>query len=240
MRAILTLLPALFLTLACGGGDSTSNDADESNDHADEVTREGSENAAPASDISGTYNVTGTNQDGSAYQGSLVVTTRGSVYQFSWATGNDYEGVGIVNGNTVAVGWGGPECGAALYRMSRDGSLEGQWALYENEAAGTETARRITDSGAPAGSYTVGGTNPDGTSYSGSLDIEAAGDAYRLAWEAGGTSVGQGIVMGSMLGSSYGGDACGVAVYTVDGNTLDGQWTTYGSEFVGTERAVRR
>jgi hypothetical protein len=239
MRAFLTLLPALFLALACGGGDSASTDSDESNDHADDVTREASENAT-ASDIAGTYNVTGTNQDGSAYEGSLVITTRGSVFQFSWATGNDYEGVGIVDGNTVAVGWGGPECGAALYRMANDGSLVGQWALYENEAAGAETARRLTDSGEPAGSYSVSGTNPDGTTYSGSLEIEAAGDAHRLAWEAGGTSVGQGIVMENMLGSSYGGDACGVAVYNVNGNTLDGQWTTYGSEFVGTERAVRQ
>jgi hypothetical protein len=238
MRASLLLLPCLLVAMACGGGGDASGTATDAADEPDGTSREASDNSTPRppADIAGTYSVTGTNPDGSAYEGALTVTTRGSVYQFSWATGNDYEGVGVVDGNTVAVGWGGPECGAVLYRMADDGSLQGQWALYENESAGTETARRVTDSGAPAGSYLVNGTNPDGSSYTGNLDVTAAGDSYRLAWEAGG--VGQGIVLDDMFGSSYGGEACGVAVYRVSGNTLDGTWTTYGDGAIGTERAV--
>ncbi len=237
MRRFLSLTPALFLALACGGGESASTDTDEVNGHADEVTREGSENAEP-SEIAGTYAVTGTNEDGSAYEGSLVVRPRGSVYQFSWATGNDYEGVGVVDGSTVAVGWGAPECGVALYEVQDDGALMGAWAMYNNEASGTESARRTSGDGL-VGAYTVDGTNPDGTRYAGNLDITPNGESYRLQWEAGGTSLGQGIVMDDMIGSSYGTDACGVAVYRIRGGNLEGQWTTYGSPFVGTENAVK-
>jgi len=232
------LLPFALLALACGG-DSAPADSADANDHSEEVSRSGSDNAAPTADIAGTYTVTGTNPDGSAYEGGLVVTERGDVYQFSWSTGENYEGVGVVSGNAVAVGWGSAACGAVLYRTADDGSLSGRWALYENESAGTETARRSDGGSGLAGAYAIEGSNPDATTYAGTLSIEAAGDVYRLAWESGGAYVGQGIALDGLLGTSYGDQTCGVAIYRISGRSLDGTWTTYGADALGTERAVR-
>ena len=196
--------------------------------------------AAPGhADLAGSYDVTGTNPDESAYGGTLLVAARGPVYQFSWATGNDYEGVGLQGNDAVAVGYGGEGCGAVIYRVGGDGTLHGRWALYGTEAVGTERARRTSGSGL-AGTYRIEGTNPDGSPYAGSLLVERDGPAYTLTWEAGGTYVGAGILMDDEFGASYGGEACGVAVYTVRGADLDGQWTSHGAGAVGTERATRR
>jgi hypothetical protein len=237
MRAYI-VFPAMLLSLACGGGDEPEY-SDETGDHSGQVSATSSDNAAPDADIAGTYAVTGTNPDGSAYQGSLTVTARGDVYQFSWATGQNYEGVGVVSGRAVAVGWGGAECGAVLYRPGSDGTLSGRWALYENESAGTETARHSDGGSGLAGAYTVEGSNPDGTAYSGTLTISPAGESYRLQWESGGTYVGQGIAVDDLFGTSYGTENCGVAVYHISDGSLEGTWTTYGESGVGTERAVK-
>ncbi len=191
------------------------------------------------SDLAGTYDVAGTNLDGSPYTGTLQVTARGPAYQFSWATGNDYEGVGLQGDDAVAAAYGGDGCGVVLYRVGRDGTLDGRWAIYGMEGVGTERARRTSGSGL-AGAYAVEGTNPDGTPYAGTLVVERDGPAYTLTWQAGDTYVGEGILMDDEFGTSYGGEDCGVAVYAVQGGDLDGQWTGYGAGAVGTERATRR
>jgi hypothetical protein len=238
MRSTL-LLPILLTCLACVGGTGNSDAPKSDNDHAEEVSRPVSDNATPAADIEGSYAVTGTNPDGTPYEGSLVVASTGDTYTFSWQTGQPYEGIGLVDGNHVAVGWGGESCGGVIYRIGDDGSLYGRWALMGTDAAGTESASRTGGGSGLAGSYSISGTNPDGTEYAGSLDITDAGETVQLRWEAGGTSLGEGIVMDDVLGTSYGTNDCGVAVYRIQGNTLDGVWTVYGAGGTGTERAVR-
>jgi hypothetical protein len=238
MRSTL-LLPILLTCLACAGGSGNGDSPKPDDDHAEEVSRPVNDNARPAADIEGSYAVTGTNPDGSAYEGSLTVTRTGETYSFAWNTGQPYEGVGLVDGNHVAVGWGGAACGGVIYRIGNSGTLNGRWALLGDDAAGTESAARSDGDAGLEGDYSVEGTNPDGSAYSGTLNIEDAGDTVFLRWEAGGTTVGQGIVMDDALGTSYGDDTCGIALYHIRGNTLDGLWTTYGSTSTGTERAVR-
>jgi hypothetical protein len=236
MRSTL-LLPILLTCLACAGG---SGDAPkEDDDHAEEVSRPVSDNARPAADIEGSYAVSGTNTDGSAYEGSLTVSRTGDTYRFAWQTGEPYEGVGVVDGNHVAVGWGGAQCGGVIYRIAGDGSLSGRWALMGTSDAGTESATPVGRNAGLEGDYSINGSNPDGTEYAGSLNIEDAGDVLYVSWEAGGSYVGQGIVMDDVLGTSYGDDTCGIALYQIRGNTLDGLWTTYDAGTTGTERAVR-
>jgi hypothetical protein len=233
------LTPALLFCLACAGGGGSDESAPKGDEHAEEVSRPVSDNARPAADIEGSYGVTGTNPDGSAYEGSLSVARTGAVYSFHWETGQPYDGVGVVDGNHVAVGWGGESCGGVIYRIGDDGSLYGRWALMGTDAAGTESASRSGGGSGLAGSYSINGTNADGSEYTGSLDITDAGETVQLRWEAGGTSLGEGIVMDNVLGTSYGTNDCGVAVYRIQGNTLDGVWTVYGAGGTGTERAVK-
>ena len=52
-------------------------------------------------DIAGDYAVTGSNENGSPYKGTLAVIKHGDVYQFRWNTGKQYDGVGVPNGATL-------------------------------------------------------------------------------------------------------------------------------------------
>ena len=83
--------------------------------------------AAQDANIVGNYNINGTSPDGQKYKGKLSVIKRGSVYQFSWVVDKEYDGVGIQQGNVVAVayttGSDGKGCGVVNYRISSNGVL---------------------------------------------------------------------------------------------------------------------
>jgi hypothetical protein len=74
------------------------------------------------------------------------------------------------------------------------------------------------------GDYKCEGTNPEGKTYRGTVEITKKGDAYLLKWtlNAGDTYAGVGILEGDVLGVSYPG---GVIVYRVTkGGKLVGKW----------------
>ncbi len=87
------------------------------------------------------------------------------------------------------------------------------------------------------GTYRVTGTNPDGSSYRGTLTIEAQGETYSLIWEVGNTlTTGVGLRQGDVLS---GGWDCGVVTYQIQGDgSLEGVWALCGERHIGTERAV--
>lgn len=88
------------------------------------------------------------------------------------------------------------------------------------------------------GSYSVTGTNADGSSYTGTAEITLNGPACSISWQTGGSSsAGTCLVTGNAFGASYQlGDTSGLAVYQLqpDG-ALIGQWTTIGANGVGSE-----
>jgi hypothetical protein len=83
-------------------------------------------NAQPAR-IAGNYLATGTNGNGTAYRGTVVITSDGGVrYSFHWQIGNStYDGIGVINGNTITVDWG--QSSAVIYQVGADGVLRGTW-----------------------------------------------------------------------------------------------------------------
>ena len=95
---------------------------------------------APPADIAGKYNVAGSNPDGGAYKGTLEVISHGDVYQFRWNAGTQYDGVGVANGNVVAVafanGANGKGCGVVDYEIAGDGALDGKWGYWGVNEAG--------------------------------------------------------------------------------------------------------
>src|SRR5258706_7934327 len=97
-------------------------------------------------DIAGKYNVVGSNPDGSPYRGTLEVIPHGGVYQFRWSAGTQYDGIGVANGNVIAVafanGDNGKGCGVVDYEISSDGGLDGKWGYWGTSDAGTEKAPR--------------------------------------------------------------------------------------------------
>ena len=119
--------------------------------------------------LTGQYNVAGTNPDGSQYSGTLEVIARGSVYQFKWNAGTQYDGIGVRQGRIIAVafasGGDGKGCGVVDYAIMNDGTLDGKWGYWGASTAGTERATRVIGRGGIEGEYTATGTNIDGTRY---------------------------------------------------------------------------
>ncbi len=192
--------------------------------------------------ISGNYNVTGTNEDGAAYEGKLQIIKHGSVYQFRWLAGNQYDGVGIISGNTVAVAYAygadGSGCGVVSYRTLPNGTLDGVWGMWGVNQSGTERAVRVSGSGI-AGNYNATGTNPNGTVYKATLSIAPQGAGYQFQWSTG--SSGFGVKQGNTLSVGFGGSKCAWVAYEMKpGGVLDGIWGGYGSSRTGTERAVKQ
>jgi hypothetical protein len=77
------------------------------------------------------------------------------------------------------------------------------------------------------GTYTVKGTNPNGSTYSGTAEITPSGGTCRVVWNVGSTWRGICMVSGDAFAASYrNGETFGLLIYRMhpDG-TLQGVWT---------------
>jgi hypothetical protein len=97
------------------------------------------------SGLEGEYNATGKNPDGKEYKATLTVEPAGNLYRFVWS--NNTDGVGIKQGNNVAVGIGGTRCGFVAYEIGFDGTLDGIWGGYGSDKTGTEIATKQSERG---------------------------------------------------------------------------------------------
>jgi hypothetical protein len=209
-------------------------------------TRIANESAVPVS-IVGQHNVTGTNQDGSQYRGTLDVSADNQVHNFTWVVGgNTLEGVGVLRGNVVTAAFGNEQCAVMSYFVLQDGSLSGQWAFIGTDISGSEVAT-LSEGRSPAedlsGAYSVTGINPDGTEYGGELDIvqNADGATLGLTWTFGSNPQvqGVGIRQGNMLLVGYGPEGCGMNVFNVTPDEMSGPFAQIGVSGTGTETAIR-
>ncbi|WP_020198262.1 hypothetical protein, partial [Leptospira interrogans] len=59
------------------------------------------------SSISGKYKVSGTNPNGSSYNGSVTISQSNGEYLFTWTVaGQTFTGTGTLEGTTLTVDWG--------------------------------------------------------------------------------------------------------------------------------------
>ncbi|MDQ2856827.1 MAG: hypothetical protein M3R68_10895 [Acidobacteriota bacterium] len=238
----LSTLFALTLILACvlGCGNSATTSPSTS---ARPTTSSPSQTVAPTpAEIAGSYDVAGTNENGSPYKGELEIIKHGEAYQFRWNAGKQYDGVGVQNGGVVAVafteGADGKGCGVVTYKVLVDGALDGKWGYWGVNEAGTEKATRTSGSEL-AGTYDIAGKNPNGSVYKGKLSIAPEAGGYKFAWDNG--SGGFGIKQGDTVSVGIGGSRCAFVAYEIKGNgMLDGIWGGYGSQKTGTEKATKK
>lgn len=242
LSALLSLGVLLTAGIACNQFKKT-----ESGSAGNTVATPPSSTVSPAAnDISGAYEITGMNENGAgAYRGTLDVTNRGDVYQFSWDTaGKKYDGVGVRAADTVGVafasGNSGEGCGVVLYKIGADGTLDGKAGYWGNNSSETETARRTKGTDLE-GEYDIDGKNTAGQPYKGKLMINKGGAGYTFLWNAGAPLEGFGIRQGDTVTAGIGGAKCGFVSYEIrPGGTLDGKWGGYGSKSVGTETAKKK
>ena len=91
-----------------------------------------------------------------------------------------------------------------------------------------------------SGSYTVNGTNPNGSPYSGTAAIHANGDgSYTVTWTIGESESysGKGTVSGRTFTVTWtAGNLLGTAVYTIESDgSMMGTWSTSDGSQSGTE-----
>jgi hypothetical protein len=233
--------PAIGLLLACAigckfGGNKTSGTTDTT-----QASNSNRASTATSQNVAGKYDIVGTNPTGTAYKGTLEVIQHGAVYQFRWSSGGQYDGVGVQNGDVIAVafttGSNGKGCGVVDYSILSDGTLDGKWGYWGTDESGTEKATRTIGAGL-IGAYDATGTNPDGKPYKVQIAVAPAGGGFRFAWSN--NTEGFGIQRGNNIAVGIGGARCGFVSYEIrpDG-TLDGLWGVYGSQKTGTERATK-
>ena len=97
--------------------------------------------AALAAEVGGTYEVRGTNFDGSRYGGTAEITiTSGNTCRIVWNTGGD-GAVGICMRNGIALAASyimGEAVGLVIYEIRNDGTLDGIWTVADTDGIGTE------------------------------------------------------------------------------------------------------
>lgn len=246
VATFLIALAAIVLSgLACNqAGTSTSSSSTPSSSPGTTT----SSTPAPASpkDISGQYDISGTNENGAGnYKGTLEVIERGDVYQFRWDTaGKKYDGVGVRTDNSVAVafteGENGKGCGVVLYKVGSDGSLDGKAGYWGENSSESEKGTRTKGTGVD-GEYAITGKTPGGKDYKGTLTVRPEATGYAFEWNTGSTLTGFGIKQGDMMSVGFGGKQCGFVGYEIDSDgTLKGKWGGYGSTSVGSETAKKK
>lgn len=228
---------------------ASENKSDSNTNKENSNSSSGGSSASTSStsgDLAGTYTVNGKSADGKSYEGEVVITKRDEVYQMSWKIGAEsYDGVAVQKGNTIAAAYttgdDGKGCGAVIYKINSDNSLDGKWGEWGVNNAGTEKAVPIGELSGSIGSFDVSGTNPDGSNYKGKLIIKKGGnDTYQFAWSVGTEYIGTGVKMGDFLAAGSGAKQCGFVIYEIKGNTLEGKWGVPGSNELGTEKAIKK
>lgn len=244
-RTIIALVLFFGCVIACKSTNSNANTSSSqtgSSSSSNSSTTTSSNSTTATANIVGKYNIVGTNPNGAPYKGALEVISHGDVYQFRWSAGNQSDGVGVMNGNVVAVafasGANGKGCGVVDYTINGDGSLDGKWGYWGTDESGTETATRTSGSGLE-GEYDGAGKNPTGTTYKVKIQVEGAGDLYHFVWSN--NTEGVGIKQGNNIAVGIGGERCGFVSYEIKADgTLDGIWGGYGSDKTGTEKATKQ
>ncbi len=97
--------------------------------------------AVAAADVGGTYDVRGTNFDGSAYSGTAIITiTSANTCRIEWKTGiSQSSGICMRSGDAFSAAYVlGDLIGLVIYRIGNDGTLDGQWTVADTDGVGTE------------------------------------------------------------------------------------------------------
>ena len=97
--------------------------------------------AAMAQDIGGSYNVSGTNHDGSTYNGTAEITlTSETTCEIVWKTGSTTStGICSRNDDAFAAAYVLEEAvGLVIYKVQPDGTLNGLWTIAGEGGTGTE------------------------------------------------------------------------------------------------------
>jgi hypothetical protein len=113
------------------------------------------------------------------------------------------------------------------------------FACGSDSGKSSGTSSGTSGSKSLSGTYTVKGTNPDGSSYRGTVTITGQGPAYSVAWKIAGDSfTGEGTLSGTTFNVRWhhADGTNGTVAYTLkDNGQLTGPWSVDGNSGEGQE-----
>lgn len=180
--------------------------------------------------VEGTYDVRGTNPDGSRYRGEAYLSRIGESWRFEWLiAGQTFVGVGEFVGEQLSIEWG--DSNPVIYDIPKSGVLDGRWGT-----GGRGTDVLVLKSSKPSadatpdrpvnlvGKYRATGKNPDGSGYKGTVAISRKGDTYHFQWWIGNqTYRGKGKLSNGVLTIDWG-EAEPVIYQVMANGLLKGTW----------------
>jgi hypothetical protein len=107
----------------------------------------GTEDLAGSPELKGAYKIVAstTPGGGKGYAGTVTITPNGETYTVRWklASGESYNGVGIRQGDLLAVGWGINQDSVGVVHYTQQGTaLQGVWAIPGGKRLGSELLTR--------------------------------------------------------------------------------------------------
>jgi hypothetical protein len=99
--------------------------------------------------LTGTYDCQGVEPDGTPYRGVVQIVPNHGTYDVVWifSSGQQYAGLGVVNGDVLAVSYFTNRPGVVAYKIERGQNgprLQGQWTVVGAGAVFRETLTRMT------------------------------------------------------------------------------------------------
>jgi hypothetical protein len=101
------------------------------------------------SPLAGTYECQGVEPDGTPYRGIVQIIPNHTTYDVIWifSSGQQYAGLGVVNGNVLAVSYFTNRPGVVAYTIEESDKgprLQGQWTVVGANAVFQETLTRMS------------------------------------------------------------------------------------------------
>jgi hypothetical protein len=207
-------------------------------------------------DLVSSYVVSGRNADGSSYDGKITFTPAGQVYRLDYCCVQQ-SGFAIEYQNFLALAEidSGGSGNLVIYKRSGD-AWAGVFSQYNDSGLGVEvlyngSAPDLPDagrarSGSPAGKYRISGTNPDGSTYAGEVEVTSWAHAFDVDRTIGNAeTTGTAVSFDGALAMNVAkeGDRATPGVlglFIPDGNGFLGIWAKAGGQRIGAERWVRK
>jgi hypothetical protein len=200
---------------------------------------------ASAQDIDGDYDLVGETSDAAPYAGSVTIVPLRQTFLMGWqrAAPLGNRGIALRMGDVlgVAVKDGDKDLGIVLYRVA-GGHLEGIWHPI-GISDGRLGRENLDGQAGQEGTFDISlGQNPDGSRYTGQVEIKRTGRTYMVDWSTPRPSyLGIGILMGDVFVVGYARqERPGVAAYCLGPAFTTGITASGNDAKVGTEILWRR
>ena len=146
--AAITVLPALALPFAPAASLATPT-ADAAPAPEPPVVAPPAPEAESSAPLLGTYECQGVEPDGTPYRGIVQIIPNRDSYDVIWifASGQLYSGLGVVNGDVLAVSYFTNRPGVVAYKIEKGEKgprLQGQWTVVGAGKVYHETLTRVT------------------------------------------------------------------------------------------------